>query len=213
MTATRRLIFWLTLAVVVTGGVAAASIPRDVDQLPAGFESPVIALQLARSVDEAALVLNGGERREQFYRATLTDMPFAAASTTLWTVMAWQVRPWLAAPAVVAGVADLLENVAIFAALGGPTPAVVQWLRRAARTKWLMLGITFVALGGFAARSRTLETGWDVVCFGIDFAYAYAGILCLIGVLAYEPVIERCALPLAAAVVAQLAVSALRPRR
>jgi hypothetical protein len=206
----RRLALGLTLSVVVTGAATAALAPRDVDELPAGFESPVVALQLARTVDEAALVLDGDERRRQFVRATVADVPFAAATTALWAVMAWQLRPWLAAPALVGGVADLLENVAILAAVDGPTPVVVGWLRRAARTKWLMLGLTFVGLG-FGAWRRTLATGWEVVGLGIDVAYLWAGILCLVGVTVHEPVIERCALPLAAAVITQLAVAVFRP--
>jgi hypothetical protein len=206
---TRGLTFWLTLAVVVIGGLTAALAPTDVDLLPGGFESPVVALQLARSHDEAALILDGAERRAQFFRATAADVPFIAAATTLWSVMAWQVTPMLVVPAIVAGVADLIEDAAIFAALDGPTPSVVAWMRSAARTKWLMLGITFVGLGLGAVR-RTLQNGWDVVCLAIDLAYLWAGVLCLVGVFAASSVIERCALPLAAALLTQLAVAGAR---
>jgi hypothetical protein len=134
-----------------------------------------------------------------------------------WRTMIATVMALLAASAcaicseLVSGVADLLENVAILAAVDGPTPVVVGWLRRAAGTKWLMLGLTFVALG-FGAWRRTLASGWEVVGFGIDVAYLWAGILCLVGVIVHEPVIERCALPLAAAVITQLAVAVFRPR-
>lgn len=209
MIATRRVTFWLTLAVLVTGGVTAALAPSDVDQLPGRFESPVLALQLARSPEEASLILDGAERRAQFRRATIADVPFVAATTTLWSLMAWPVKPVLVVPAIVAGVADLIEDVAVFAALGTPSRTVVDWMRSAARTKWLMLGITFVGLG-FSVLRRPPQDGWDVVCFAIDLAYLYAGILCLVGVLAYGPVIERCALPLAAAVLTQLVVTAMR---
>lgn len=209
MSTARGLTFWLTLAVVVMGGVTALLAPADVDLLPGGFESPVIALQLARGPDEAAVILDGAERRAQFFRATAADVPFAAAATTLWTVMAWRVTPMLAVPAIVAGVADLIEDAAIFAALDGPTPGIVAWMRSAARTKWLMLGITFVGLGLGAAR-RILKDGWDVVRLAIDLAYLWAGVLCLAGVFAASPVIERCALPLAAALLTQLAVAATR---
>ena len=209
MRTTRGLTFWLTLAVVVMGGVTAGLAPTDVDLLPAGFESPVIALQLARNHDEAALILDGAERRARFFRATVADVPFTAAATTLWSVMAWQVTPMLVVPAIVAGGADLMEDAAIFAALGGPTPGIVAWMRSAARTKWLMLGITFVGLG-FGAVRRTLHDGWDVVRLAIGLAYLWAGLLCLVGIFAAGPVIERCVLPLAAALLTQLAVAATR---
>jgi hypothetical protein len=157
------------------------------------------------------MVLDGPDRRAQFFRATVADVPFIAASTALWSLMAWPVTPWLVVPAVAAGAADVVEDAAILAALGTPTRAVVDRMRRAARAKWLMLGVTFVGLG-FGALRRTPRDGWDVVCFGIDLAYLYAGILCLVGAAVSGPVVERCVLPLAAAVVTQLAVSVLRPR-
>jgi hypothetical protein len=203
---------WLTLAVVVTGATTAALVPRDVDRLPRGFESPLLALQLPRDADEATLVLGPPDRRAQFRRATVADLPFIAASTTLWTVMARGLTPALAALPIVAGVANVVEDVAIFAALDGPRPGAVTWIRRAALTKWLLLGATFIALGAGVLR-RTPENGWDVVAAGIDLAYLYAGVLCVIGVVVSEPVIERGALPLAAAVVTQLALTVLRPSR
>lgn len=209
MIATRRLTFWLTLAVVVTGGMTGLMAPAGDDEWLGGFESPVLALQLARSPGDAARILDGDERRAQFFRATVASVPFVAASTTLWGVMAWQVKPLLVVPAIVAGVADLIENAAIFAVLGTPTRTVVDWMRSAARTKWLMLGITFVGLGLGVLR-RASRDGWDVVCFVIDLAYLYAGVLCLVGVFAHGPVIERCVLPLAAAVLTQLLVTGVR---
>ena len=65
----------------------------------------------------------------------------------------------------------------------------------------------------YAYLRRAPGSGWDVVSSGIDLAYVYAGILCLIGVAVSGPVIERSALPLAAAVLTQLAVTILRPAR
>jgi hypothetical protein len=211
VSAASRLVSWLTATVIVTGAVTALLAPSGVDQLPRGFESPVMALQLAHTVDEAAMIVDGPERRAQFFRATLADAPFVAASTALWSLMAWQVTPWLVAPAVIAGVADLVEDAATIATLGAPARAGVDWMRRAARTKWCMLGITFVGLG-FGALRRAPRDGWDFVCFGIDLAYLYAGILCLVGAGTSGPVVERSILPLAAAVVTQLAVTVLRPR-
>ncbi len=209
MSTTRRVMFWLTLAVVVTGAVAAALAPTNVELLPGGFESPVFALQLARGVDETNLILNGAEHRAQFFRATVADVPLIAATTALWSVLAWQVTPVLAVPAIVAGVADLIEDAAIFAALRTPTTRNVDWIASAARTKWLMLGITFLGLG-LGVLGRMPRDGWDIADAAIDLAYLYAGILCLIGVFASSRVMERCALPLAAAVLTQLLVTAMR---
>lgn len=210
MIAARRLTFWLTLAVAVTGGVTGWLAPDAADEWLGGFESPSLALQLARSPGDVARVLDGDpERRAQFFRATVADVPFVGAYATLGGVMAWQVTPLLVVPAMVAGVADLIENAAILTALGTPTRAVVDWMRRAARTKWLMLGITLVGLGLGALR-RAPRDGWDAVGVAAHLAYLYAGILCLVGVVVAEPVIERCLLPLTAAVLTQLLVTGVR---
>jgi hypothetical protein len=60
--------------------LSAALVLRDVDELPGGFESPVIALQLAHSVDEAAPVIEG------------CDLPLVGAVVTQFAVTVLRLR-------------------------------------------------------------------------------------------------------------------------
>jgi hypothetical protein len=212
MSVAGRALAWLTLATLAAGMLTVLLAPRDIDDLPDGFESAMVALAFAPTVKQATALVDGSERRGLFVRASAADLAFAVASTGLWSVMAWQVAPWAAAPALGAGLAHLAEKAAVFATLREPTAASVDWGRRAARARWLLLGVALVGLGASALRRTPLD-GWDFAGYGVDLAYVYAGVVCLAGVFFAPPVVERAALPLGAALVTQLAVAALRPRR
>ena len=193
------------LGAVVTGALA----PRDFDTLPDGFEAPVLALELARSPDDASLVIEGNGHRAALLSATIADLGFIAAYATLWTVMASSVHPLLAVAAALAGFADLVEDAGIFAALlAAPTGPVVTWIRCASLVKWALLGITFVGLYWYFRPPGRVNTGWDVMRLGTGLVYAYAGVLCVWGVAIDNPVIERSMLPLSFALVMQIILAA-----
>jgi hypothetical protein len=206
-------LFWLTLIVIVTAVIIGSFDPKDVDELPDGFESPVLALELAQSADDAALVIDGDQRRAALKKATYFDFAFILVYTFLWFVMGRRVSPIVAIVAVLAGLADLIENTGMLITIAAPAPSlsVIKWTYYASLIKWLQLGLVFIALFFYFRPHQGLRDGWDVARLAAGLAYAYSGILCVAGVFVYNPVIERSVLPLSVALTLQLILSLLAP--
>ncbi len=125
--------------------VAAAGVDRNVD-LPRGFESPVLAYELARNEAEALAVVgtsNRGPLERQFERDTWLILAYTATFAGI----GWQWRRrqsrlgWaLIGVALAAGTADFIENHHALESLArlhtaGALPALLA-MSTAARIKW-----------------------------------------------------------------------------
>ena len=156
---------WLALACVVVlvvhNGKPAFS---NASQPARGIASPVVALQMARNVDEVDAVLGDAPSpdREAMRIKQYIDFAFIAAYAALYIALAMMFRTRLAVLAAICGTAaavfDLLENSAILRILDVPlhstTQAMIDAIRHSGLAKWTL---AFVASALFAAlfwRSR-----------------------------------------------------------
>ncbi len=209
-----RVMFWLTLATIITAGLTAryAPNPKQVDIVPGGFESPTLALELARTPEDAATLIN--QARDAFRKQTMVDFVFIAAYTTLWFTLARRRRLVAIVPVliVLAGLADVSEDVGILQSIAGtPTASTVALTYWSSMIKWTLLGVTWLAFFPAFKPSNPVRTGWDLQQLTTGLFYAYAGTVTMLGVIASHTLIERSVLPLSAALLLQLFLFLLYP--
>lgn len=204
-------IFWLTLAVIIMAVIGWKFSPRDLEEIPGGFESAVLGLELARSPQDAATIADGEPRRAVLKKNTYADIGLIIAYTILWFSIGKRLNKIVAAAALAAGIADVIEDLGILITLDSamPSEAVVRTTYIASFIKWMLLGVVFVALAFYFRPRSGLRHGWDVARAVTALAYAYSGILCLVGIFFYHPIIERVLLPLSVALILQLVLSLL----
>src|SRR4029453_18506425 len=110
---------------------------------------------------------------------TLVDFALIAAYVALWGATGLALNPGVAILAGLAGVADVIENLAILQEL--PLPDPVPFVRWAALAKWSLLGmvsVTFV----FLFRPDPLSGGWrGLLRAATGLAYGVAGVAALGG--------------------------------
>src|SRR5437763_912684 len=192
--------------------------PRELDWLPDGFEKPVLALELVRTpqdfhnmASQTALQPPQSSAHDRYRLNTLIDFGFIAAYAFLWAAILRQIpgTPGLAGVTLVlaAACADIVEDVGILYGLRADLPGVqiVRTIRSAALVKWGLLGVAFLLLAYRFRPGREVRDGWQLWSAAIALAYAYGGVLCLVG-LFHTPVIERSALPIGAALLMQIAL-------
>jgi hypothetical protein len=124
---------------------------------PRGIPNPVVALQMARSVDEVDDVLGEapGADREAMRVKQYIDFGFIAAYTGLYVALAEMFRTRLAMVAALCGIAaaifDVIENFAILRIVDVPlrqtTQAMVDAIRHPSLAKWTL---AFIATTLFA---------------------------------------------------------------
>ena len=208
----RPRLFWLTLAVMVTAVATSHFAPKDVVSLPGGFESPVIALELARSAGDAALIMDGPERRSGFRTSVYTDFGFIFFYTLLWAIMGRRVSPIAALLAVLGGLADVIEDIGMLITLAAPAPTenAVNWTFYASHAKWLALGLVFIALFFYFRPRFGIKSGWDLTRSLAGLAYICSGVICVAGVFLWNPLIEYSVPPLSVALLLQLVLALLK---
>ncbi len=208
-----RVLFWLTLATIITAGLTAryAPDPKRVDLVPGGFESPTLALELARTPEDAAALIK--QDPEAFRKQTMVDFFFIATYTALWFTLARRRRlaiiPLLI---ILAGLADVSEDVGMLQSIAGtPTASTVALTYWSSMIKWLLLGVSWLAFFLAFKPSNPVRTGWDLQQLATGLFYASAGIVTVLGVFASHTLIERSVLPLSAALLLQLFLFLLYP--
>jgi hypothetical protein len=215
MNAPRRA-FIATLATAIASLATGAAGPQDLDWLPDRFEKPVLALELVRTPSAFAKLIDQYDRRPPFTRAADTfarntrfDFALIAAYTSMWILILRQRRGTICTGGIVlvviAAAADVVEDLFIFRSLRTPG-ADAAMVADAAIVKWAALAIAFGAVAYRFWPDREVRDGWQLVSAAIALLYVYAGVLCLVGVLFSNPVIERAALPLAVAFLMQMAL-------
>ena len=186
-------LFWLTMAVMVMAIIVSKFTFNGVEQLRGGFESPVLALELARSACDAKAIADGKARRAILKKNNYADIGLIIAYMSLWFSIGKRLNRIVAIAALLAGVANVIEDVGMLMTLyaAKPSPGIVESTYFASCIKWVLLGLVFIALSFYFRPRLGLRDGWDVARAGTALAYAYSGILCLAGVFFSNPIIER----------------------
>ena len=86
---------------------------------------------------------DGSAVRAQLHDQTLVDFALIVSYVGLWGATGLALNPGVAVIAVMAGIADVVENLAILHELALPDP--VRFVRWAALAKWSLLGLVFIA--------------------------------------------------------------------
>lgn len=184
-----------------------------------GMRSPVLALELARSVGEVRQIVGDlpSENREAMARKQYFDFVFMAAYTAVFLCVSGLLAAagwtWLAAGSGILALAtpilDVVENLAILRLLDTPltltTPAMVDAVREPSELKWLCAFAAMAAQSLFFLRGGGRATKLAGVLFLAAAALGLAG-------LAYNAILELSLLPLLAGL-ASLAFAGLRAQK
>ncbi len=148
--------------------------PLQLDTLPAGFVTPILALEFTTSLADArAIVGDNRDLIEQIQRGHWLDMVFLLAYTAFLAlangVLWYRLRHWGAAAGVIAiclgGLADALENSQLLqlgnALLGEAPPPDFAQLRLFVGIKFLAISIAMLCLSRNLFRFGVLGK-----CFG-----------------------------------------------
>jgi len=203
-----------TLATAIAALAAGAAGPQDLDWLPDRFEKPVLALELVRIPSSFAKLIDQYDRRapfahatERFARNTRFDFALIAAYASMWILILRQRKGRVGTAGIVlvavAALADVIEDLYILRGLR-TSGADAAMIANAAIAKWTALAVAFGAIAHRFWPDREVRDGWQLFSAAIAMLYVYAGVLCLVGVVFSNPVIERAALPLAAAFFMQI---------
>ena len=206
----RRTWVLLVLAVMVSSAATYALRPEGTASLPCGIGDITLAVEVCPPGEVAGLVgAVGSPVREQLRDQTLVDFALIASYVGLWGAMGLALNPGVAVIAVMAGAADVVENLAILHGLAEPElPPAIRW---AARAKWGLLGLAFVCFVVLFRPDRVSGGPAALVRAATGLAYGAAGAVALAGL-----VDVRClawtSYPLMAAVGLQLALHVLAHR-
>ena len=174
-----------------------------------GMRSPVLALELARSVGEVRQIVGDvpSENREAMARKQYLDFVFMAAYTAVFlcvsALLAAAGWSWLAAGSGILALAtpilDVVENLAILRLMDTPlaltTPAMVDSVREPSELKWLCAFAAMAAQSLFFLRSGGRATKLAGVLFLASAVLGLAG-------LAYNAIFELSLLPMLAGLAA-----------
>ena len=191
----RTAVVALTIATLLTAALNAALAPG---KRPVEFE-----------LAPDAGALRGLEAIES---QTYADFVFIGAYTALWGVMATAIHPSLTAVAIAAGLADVVENIAILRAIRRKdrTDDDARRIRVPSSIKWALLAMLWIALA-FVPASLVANLAGRVV---IRVSYLVAAAACLTGLAVSRPdLVGRSVRPVFVALLTQLiALYAARPR-
>lgn len=164
----RSLIALIALAILTNGSLLESSLreyPLHECRLHSQLTRPVLALELVHDAGELNMLLARGDPGKDaiasmFARNTSLDRPFIFLYVSLFVLFLvliagrrrgpWRLLMWLGiAAAVIAGIADWIEDNGIVAALGAGTitDAHADAIRWPALIKWGLLGASCVAIG------------------------------------------------------------------
>jgi hypothetical protein len=193
----RQWVFALIFAILsaILFAVMSGIFPKGAASMPAPYGGSVMAFEFARSLPDLRAIFGNGDDPAQIARlsmmrlGTYHDMGFAllypaflsAAALALLRITDWRVLYAVPAFAVLAGLADLLENwmlLDILAAFrsGGFSP----WLLKLGWPVWIkflsiavsngILGVALASLGGF----------WRIAGYGVAVAALVPAVLAFI---------------------------------
>jgi hypothetical protein len=198
----RRTYVLLVLAVIVSSIATWVFRPGGEARTPCGIRDVTLAVEVCPPGDVRAILGDvGSTTREQLHDQTLVDFALIASYVALWGATGLALNPGVAILAGLAGVADVIENLAIFQEL--PLADPVPFVRWAALAKWSLLGVVFVTFV-FLFRPDHVSGGWRaLVRAATGLAYGVAGVVALGGLVDVRSLVWI-GPPLAAAVLLQL---------
>ena len=182
MSLRRRAYVLLVLAVIISGLATDGLRPRGEALTRCGIRNITLAIEVCppREV-EPILGDVGSPVRVQLHDQTQVDFALVVSYVGLWGATGLALNPGVAVLAVMAGVADVVENLAILHELSLPDP--VAFVRWAALAKWSLLGVVFITFV-FLFRPDHLSGGWrSLVRAATGLAYGLAGVAALGGLL------------------------------
>ena len=213
----RRVLIGASIATILTSLLCLALTPRHDGVLPRHFQSPIIAAELVRDGAEVEQVYGTATqagRCASHPDAAAPPWDCAFAATLRWNTWAdflliasyaltyfllgrlfssrlgWLVL--ILAP--IAALADIGENIGILHAISeAATDALAIAVRRPSLVKWTALGLmwlAFVELFLARAWSSGASMVWRVAEVATGLLYGAGGVLCLIGLLGDESMIE-----------------------
>jgi hypothetical protein len=204
-------------AVILIGAVAGAivlvtgfymfrkEIPLRRNDLPCGFKSPVVAMQMARSMQEVERIV-GESGHSRMRRLQYADFLFIGAYWLLFVVMGislWQkgfllaqlLGALVAIFATTAALSDLVENTAALRVLRAPTTPsndhLVRAVSNAAAWKWHMFSTTMLLLGFSLMLSADDRTVADTIIVLAGLLSLATGVLGLIGIQRRDATLEK----------------------
>ncbi|HKA62366.1 MAG TPA: hypothetical protein VKH83_08060 [Methylomirabilota bacterium] len=198
----RRTYVLLVLAVIVASIATHAFRPGGEARTACGIRDITLAVEVCPPRDVDAILGDvGSPVRAQMHDQTLVDFALIAAYVALWGATGLALNPGVAILAGLAGVADVIENLAILQEL--PLPDPVPFVRWAALAKWSLLGIVFITFV-FLFRPDRLSGGWrGLLRVATGLAYGVAGVAALGGLVDVR-ILAWAGPPLMAAVLLQL---------
>ncbi len=205
MTVPRGAYVLLVLAVVGSGWATFKLTPEGEPPESCGVTKPTLAVELCTD-DEVRALLDRGESgaRGTLQKQTQVDFALVVSYVGLWGATGLALHPGVAALVVLAGAADVVENLAILHRLSLPSPpppSAIPWL---ARAKWGLLGLAFVLLVFLFRPDRLSARPSSIVRIATGLSYGLAGAGYLGGVLLHPRLLEWAMGPTVAAVLLQL---------
>ena len=202
MSLRRRTYVLLVLAVVVSGIATHALRPRGEALAACAIRNVTLSVEVCPPGDVKTILGEvGSPVRAQLQDQTLVDFALVVSYVGLWAATGLALNPGVAVLAAMAGVADVIENLAIIYELSLPDP--VPFVRWAALAKWSLLGVVFITFVFLFRPDRPAGGGRALVRAATGLAYGVAGVVAL-GSLVDVRALAWVAYPLAAAVVLQL---------
>lgn len=198
----RSILLW-SAAVIGIGGILAFNSPDRPTDLPGQFDSPVMAMYMAVSLDEVHRLVSSADTNLKgvWNRFLVIDCFFALAYAGMFLSLAKLARPRkaLAAAAIITALADLAENAAIFSALRD-SASLAAWVKPLSLMKWTMLGATALLASRVFSTKLPLDTEAKLFCRATSFFYLVTAVITAFGLWQHY-ILER--------VVPALAVSVL----
>ena len=179
-------LFWLTVAVLVTGLVTKRLSPRHVVLPQPWLSSPVLALELPRNASDMKSLLGPlppGGHRPAFAHAIYADFAFIGAYSALWGLMSARAAAVLGGLAVVVAAADVAENLGMLRAISRaePSEATARWTRGMSLLKWTLLGVLLVGAAFAWLPASWVGAAWMAVRLAFALGYGAAGLLYVLG--------------------------------
>src|SRR4026209_2925257 len=171
----RRTYVLLVLAVIVASVATHAFRPGGEARTACGIRDIALAVEVGPPRDVDAILGDvGSPGRAQMHDQTLVDFALIVTYVALWGAAGRPLNPGVAVLAGLAGIADVVENLAILQEL--PLPDPVPFVRWAALAKWSLLRLVFVTFL-FLFRPAHLSGGWrGLVRAATGLAYGVAGV-------------------------------------
>jgi hypothetical protein len=225
-----RLAAVMAVVVILVGAWMFFTAGFEHDDLPRGFTSPVLAMQMARSMQEVEMIVGepGHSDRSEMRDQQYMDFAFIAAywlEFSLISVLLGR-RSFRFAKALglcaglcatLAALLDVRENLAILKVLSAsPTPEndpLVHAVRHAAVPKWALLFVAMILLSFVFLGRRDWRLMSGLPFLGTGLLFMLTGSIGLIGLTTSEAAVELIQIPMLGGLIILLIALWLAPSK